>query len=88
MSFDFPKLLENSPNNVIFGPDFDLMKREPIHNMFIGYNQVSLFDGCFVDDFFSSKILESFQIQQQRSIHSIAKRNNNGILTKDVSRYV
>lgn len=34
-------MLEASPNNIIFGPDFDLMKREPIHNAFVGYNQVN-----------------------------------------------
>jgi hypothetical protein len=40
MSLFFPDLSELPPSNVIVGEDFDIMKRMPIHETFVGYGQV------------------------------------------------
>lgn len=44
MSQYFPNLYAVPPSNVIIGSDFDLMKRAPIHESFVGYNQVRMFE--------------------------------------------
>ena len=41
MSTVFSNLSEILPNNVILGEEFDVMKRSPLHNSFVGYNQVT-----------------------------------------------
>lgn len=71
MPFYFPKLLEASPDNIVIGPDFDLMKRKPIHNAFIGYNQVRFVDSLNTQPILEptiSRLLlpECLQVQQQR----------------------
>lgn len=40
MSQYFPRTLEIPPDNVLIGPEFDLMKRKPIQDFFVGYKQV------------------------------------------------
>jgi hypothetical protein len=40
MDLFFPKIPRSDPENVIIGDDFDLMKRFPICDNFVGYDQV------------------------------------------------
>jgi hypothetical protein len=40
MSNYFPGLSAVPASNVVIGSDFDLMKRRPIHESFVGYNKV------------------------------------------------
>lgn len=30
-----------APDKIVIGSDFDILKRDPIHKSFVGYNQVS-----------------------------------------------
>jgi hypothetical protein len=36
----FPKVVTQSPSNAILAQDFDLLKRDAIHDHFVGYDQV------------------------------------------------
>lgn len=38
----FPEVSDMIAENVVVSQDFDAMKRKPIHNWFVGYNQVIL----------------------------------------------
>lgn len=41
MSKYFTDLRDFAFDKVVIGSDFDVLKRDPIHSSFIGYNQVS-----------------------------------------------
>jgi hypothetical protein len=42
MSVMFPDVSDLAPSNVIVGDNFDIMKRSPIHEAFVGYGQVKI----------------------------------------------
>lgn len=61
MSQIFPSLPDLPPENIVIGPDFDMMKRQPLRESFVGYNQVS-FNNLFLFILFNGAyfLLESF----------------------------